>query len=122
MRYKRDEAFRFQFREPLNGVLTFQLANELEFKKEVKIMDISPNGLKLLGPSNIPVNEESEKKVSFIINDKEIEISGVLVWNRHMGENSLYGFQGNDDQSTKQMIVTSLKEYSKKVYRELKRR
>ncbi|QED47340.1 PilZ domain-containing protein [Cytobacillus dafuensis] len=126
MRYKREEAFRFQFREPLNGSLKIISINgqrENFFSDSIEIMDVSPNGLKFKTPLNLSIDDNKYfLEVTFIIEGRNIRLLGVPAWKKTEGSFFAYGFNGIKDEYTKQEIIHALKEYSKRVYDEQKNR
>ncbi|MBS4189020.1 hypothetical protein KHA94_02165 [Bacillus sp. FJAT-49705] len=126
MRYKREEAFRFQFREPLTGSLKIISINgkrEDFYSDSIEIMDVSPNGLKFNTPLNLSINDNKYfLEVTFIIEGRTIRVLGVPAWKKTEGSIFAYGFNGIKDEKTNQEIIQALKEYSKKVYNEQKNR
>lgn len=117
MRYKRDEAFRFQFRSPICG---FVLNPHDEQSEAIAILipDMSPNGLKIHSETTLPPYDLYE--VHFTLNDQRIRILGKIAWEKQIGRIYTYGLQGLNDKETMRAIVEGLKVYSKKAYQELK--
>ncbi|CAM3482358.1 PilZ domain-containing protein [Cytobacillus oceanisediminis] len=124
MRYKREEAFRFQFRTPLEA--TVKIIHLNRKKQETPsfpaaIMDISPNGTKFKSPMDIAIDENQYlMEISFNLDEKSIRMLGEPVWKKSVGSHSIYGFNGLEDEQTRCEIIQALKEYSKKLYHDLK--
>ena len=72
MRYKRQEAFRFQFEETIDAEFTFTKvdSNSSSKKGKASIHDISPNGLRFHSAFDLPANDERFLfNLEFTIND-----------------------------------------------------
>ncbi|MFT8320916.1 MAG: PilZ domain-containing protein [Bacillus sp. (in: firmicutes)] len=116
MKYKRDEAFRYQFKEPIEATFTFQTGNTNRMSKMGKatIIDLSPNGLKFTSELDLPVdNKELLFFFRFILNKKEFSIPGNIIWKKQRHNYFQYGYEGKNDEETKKRIIEVLKEYSK---------
>ncbi|MFO1445704.1 hypothetical protein KDN24_21400 [Bacillus sp. Bva_UNVM-123] len=121
MRYKREEAFRFQFQKPIQGmikVLKENGANVDTPETPIDIMDISPNGLRFKSSLNLAIHEKSYLlEISLEIDNRNLHILGQPIWKKTMGVDFFYGFEGMDNKGTKQEIIETLKDYSKKIKR-----
>jgi hypothetical protein len=124
MRYKREEAFRFQFRTPLEAEVKIIHMNGKKQETPsfpAAIMDISPNGTKFKSPMDISVDENQYlMEISFNLDAKSIRMLGEPIWKKSVGSQSIYGFNGLEDEQTRSEIIHTLKEYSKKLYYNLK--
>ncbi len=125
MRYKREEAFRFQFQKPLQGsikVIKENGANVDSISSPIDIIDVSPNGLKFISPLNLAVPENKYLlEITFNLENRYLHILGEPVWKKTNGSDFTYGFNGLANDSTKQEIIETLKDYSKRIYLEAKR-
>ncbi|MGP7818928.1 PilZ domain-containing protein [Niallia sp. 01092] len=116
MRYKRDEPFRFQFKEPIEATFTFHTTDNTSLSKpgNAEIIDLSPNGLKFISELDLPVNNEHLLFCfTFKLNNKEFIIPGNIIWKKPRLNQFLYGYEGKNDEGTKKRIVEMLKEYVK---------
>lgn len=118
MRYKREEAFRFQFRKPLQATVKIL---EIDGKKvnnsaeTVEIMDVSPHGLRFKTVLNLSVPARHYLlEILFTIEDRTIQIIGHPVWKKTEGSAFSYGLNGIEDDNTKKEMIQALKDYAKK--------
>ncbi|SHT47199.1 Uncharacterised protein [Mycobacteroides abscessus subsp. abscessus] len=122
--YKRQEAFRFQFQQPIHG--TFKIVSINGKQGDAKsaiayIVDISPNGIKFRSPINLPIDQNDFLlEISFLLAERFINVLGKPKWKKTEGKMWVYGFTGLDDKETKKEIVNVLKIYTKKVHNESK--
>ncbi|MBM7647317.1 hypothetical protein JOC78_000238 [Bacillus ectoiniformans] len=121
MYYKRHEAFRYAFQEPVEASLEiYQKADQSLVcidSSTADILDLSPNGLKMVSDLDIDRAEDPLVRIRFLLSEATIEINGHINWKKKMGSKFEYGFSGNDDDQTKQLIVNELKMYTKKQLR-----
>ncbi|MEH7344034.1 PilZ domain-containing protein [Bacillus sp. JJ1532] len=126
MRYKREEAFRFQFRTPLEASVKIIKENGSYVAANVEtaeIMDVSPHGVKFKTPLNLLIPENQYLiEVIFVIEGKMIHQLGHPVWKKVEGKNFSYGFNAVEDERTKKEIIQALKDFSRKVIMELKQK
>lgn len=118
MLYKRDESFRFTFGAPIKGSFKIARINGKAGSSNeglAYIMDLSPNGMKLSSPLDIPIEEKHFLfEVSFILNNKTILMIAEPKWKKRLSPNSYtYGLVGLDNEETKKEIIEELKEYAK---------
>jgi hypothetical protein len=122
--YKRQEAFRFQFKQPIPGTFKIIRVNGMQGDDKsaiAYIVDISPNGLKFKSPINLPIEQNNFLlEVSFILADRLICILGKPKWKKAEGKMAVYGFTGLDDKETQKEIINVLKIYTKMIYNETK--
>lgn len=125
MRFKREEAFRFQFQKPLHGsikVIKENGANVDSISNSIDILDVSPNGIKFVSPINLAIREKQYLlEITFELENRYLHILGEAVWKKENGSNFTYGFIGMDNKSTKQEVIDTLKHYSKRIFLETKR-
>jgi hypothetical protein len=118
VRYKRDEAFRFLFGEPIP---TFFSITEVKGKPvvtpegEAKVIDLSPNGMKLNSSLDIPVSAQDQVKVlvRFSLNENEYRILSDVVWRKTDGNSFFYGIHFNVDQSVTEELIEEIKVFSR---------
>jgi hypothetical protein len=122
VRYKRDEAFRFLFGEPISAF--FSIA-EVKGKSVVtpegkaKVIDLSPNGMRLNSSLDIPVSSQDQVKIQirFSLNDSEYRIVGDIVWRKKDFDSFFYGIHFKVDQSVKEELIEELKAFSRVISR-----
>lgn len=124
MIYKRQEAFRFQFKQPIHG--SFRIISINGVQGDIQsaiayIVDISPNGIKFRSPINLPIEQNDFLlEISFLLADRLIRVIGKPKWKRIEDEICVYGFTGLDDKETKEEIINALKIHTKTIYNESK--
>lgn len=113
MHYKRDEAFRFPFNEPIPAEFSIYLKNSDRpgtGTGDSKLLDISPGGTRMETSYNIPVKrEEVAIRLRFNLFQQPIETDGVIVWKEAVGNGWMYGIDFDENESVAQTIVNDLK-------------
>ncbi|OQM45887.1 hypothetical protein B6A27_09560 [Anoxybacillus sp. UARK-01] len=115
MRFKRNEAFRYQFGQPLLG--TFRIAyidgKEMDSEKgAVEIYDISPKGMKIRTVFDIPPRPRDVCiQVTFILNDVEFNLLGIIVWQKRDFRGYFYGLQLHLSHEQEEIMIRELKRY-----------
>ena len=113
MHYKRDEAFRFPFEEPVAAEFSIYLTNSDlpgTGTGDSKLLDLSPGGARMLASYDIPVNrEEVAVRIRFNLFQDPIETEGVIVWKEATGDDWMYGIDFHEDALIAENIVTDLK-------------
>jgi hypothetical protein len=115
MRFKRQEAFRYEFGQPIPCSFRIVRIGEKEVesdKGKAEIYDISPKGMKIGTSLNIPL----EKKViilevSFTLNKTELIFHGRLVWQRRFANDYFYGVNLILSLSEETKLINELKQY-----------
>ncbi|WP_400246953.1 PilZ domain-containing protein [Niallia sp. JL1B1071] len=115
MRYKRNEAFRYQLNDSLDAVFTLKVDEDtLSSKGHALIYNISPNGLRFRTEYDLPVGDSRLLlQLQFILNGTEISMPGQITWKKKLGNLFEYGFEGTGDNESKQKIINGLKELSR---------
>jgi hypothetical protein len=115
MRYKRNEAFRYQLNDSLDAIFTLKVEEDtLSSKGHALIYNISPNGLRFRTEYNLPVGDSRLLlQLLFILNENEISMPGHITWKKKIGSLFEYGFEGTEDNEAKQKIINGLKELSR---------
>ncbi|WP_106496113.1 PilZ domain-containing protein [Lentibacillus sp. Marseille-P4043] len=118
MRYKREEPFRYTFDEPISAL--FQIkeidGHSVETSEgEAKIIDISPEGVKLNSELNLPdtIDKSIHLSISFALNGNPFDFIGIIVWKKKVGTATNYGIDFLTDDSAKQALVEQIKLYAK---------
>ena len=119
MQYKRNEYFRYTFGEPSEA--SFRLImqkekEEAELSKKGKcyIVDISPNGARILSDLLMDIKQLKKIELSFVLDEKPITIIGDLIWSQKKASGYEYGVQLHGNQETEQLIIKELKARRKK--------
>lgn len=115
MRYKRNEAFRYQLNDSLDAIFTLKVEEDtLSSKGHALIYNISPNGLRFRTEYDLPVGDSRLLlQLQFILNGNEIIMPGHITWKKKIGSLFEYGFEGTEDNEAKQKIINGLKELSR---------
>ncbi|MCT2535251.1 PilZ domain-containing protein [Aquibacillus koreensis] len=114
MRYKREEAFRYSFKEP---ILALFYIKEIDGKKvkssegPASIMNISPEGAKIHSSFNMPMKTSSSTHLSitFELNGNYLTVDGTIVWKKENAKGFDYGIDLDIDDETKNTLVEHLK-------------
>ncbi|GGA77080.1 PilZ domain-containing protein [Ornithinibacillus halotolerans] len=114
MRYKRDEAFRFEFDEPIPITFTIDKINGIPVNTSEgagKMLDLSLGGMKIATTLSLPVNKENEIGISihFTIVQQLYSVQGKLVWKKVRDSENLYGIQFLANSSVQKAILRDLK-------------
>ncbi|RIW30157.1 PilZ domain-containing protein [Bacillus salacetis] len=116
--FKRDESFRYTFKDPYPGKfqLMIQKENEIVSSKEghLYVLDLSPKGMKFKTEFNLPVDRfDIDMEIHLKMNGHELAVAGHPIWRRPSGTGFMYGFQSIEDSETEQEIIDSLKSFTK---------
>ena len=120
LRYQREEAFRYAFKDPLPAHFTIIELNGRPVSSsegEAKLIDLSPSGMKLATSLHIPVsrNQEVKLKVRFSINDHEYTIISELVWEEPHIKEYYYGIHFQEDETLQKELISELKIYARQI-------
>lgn len=121
MRYKRKSFFRYTFEDPLPALFQINKIDGILVRTsegEAKIIDISPEGARLMSELNIPEtdNKSIELFISFELHGKELNFNGVIVWHKEKVTTNEYGIEFRTDEDEKAILVEQLKVHSKKSF------
>ncbi len=120
MQYKRNEYFRYTFGEPSEATFRIikQINNEsgIELSKKGKcyIVDVSPNGVRMLTDLSINIEQLKKIELNFVLDEQPITMIGDLVWSQKKIHGIEYGVRLNGDHDSEQLIVNELKTRRKK--------
>ncbi|MDG5471704.1 PilZ domain-containing protein [Jeotgalibacillus sp. ET6] len=120
MRYNRNEAFRFAFKEPLNARFSIYEVNGKAVETtegEIQLLDLSPSGSKVYSELNIPFKENNPVKIvmHFQLNEESYQFKGKIVWKKVWSDGFMYGVSFLINEDMQQEIVKQLKVYVKNV-------
>jgi hypothetical protein len=114
MRFRRQEAFRYQFGQPLS--CTFCIVHpdgKQEKAGNAHIHDISPHGMKLEIPMHIPVQNDDQKiEVTFTLNDVTFRFYGRIVWGKPFARTYYYGVRLLISDEQEEMLVREIKRHA----------
>lgn len=115
MRYKRNEAFRYQLNDSLDAIFTLKVDEDtLSSKGQAHIYNISPNGLRFRTEYDLPVGDTRLLlQLQFILNGYEICMPGQITWKKRLGSQFEYGYEGTGDKEAEQKIINGIKELSR---------
>ncbi|WP_419393484.1 PilZ domain-containing protein [Cytobacillus praedii] len=122
MRYKRDEGFRFSFGTPIPVFFTIDDMNNGSIagtsKGEAKLIDLSPNGMKLSLPLDIAISNQKDVKITakFKLSQLEHCIQGKVMWKKNTFNSNFYGIHFSMDEQEQEEMIRDLKEYAKSQY------
>lgn len=115
MRSQREESFRYTFREP--KIASFQIIRIDDLTVETssgdgKIIDISPEGIKLYSELSIPETDHKAIHLSiyFELNGEALNYTGVIAWKHALH----YGIDLFTDESDKSYLTKQLKIHARK--------
>ena len=120
MKYNRNEYFRYTFEEPCDA--TFRLIKqndssngvELSNKGICKIIDISPNGLKIFSELFISIDQLHHVELHFTLDTNPISMLGEFVWSHRKADGHEYGIKLVGDSESERMIIGELKNRRRK--------
>ncbi|GAE32545.1 PilZ domain-containing protein [Halalkalibacter hemicellulosilyticus] len=116
MRYKRDESFRYEFKQPLDGTFTILTEGETSKPASIHILDVSPGGIKFTTKLDLPIEEKGYRlKVEMVLSDEQIEIVGTIVWKKPSHGQFVYGFEAEEDEELEKYLIHLLKRYIKTI-------
>ncbi|RAK18863.1 PilZ domain-containing protein [Anoxybacillus vitaminiphilus] len=121
MRFKRQEAFRYEFGQPLP--CTFRIVQVGEKKVETdkgkaEIHDISPKGMKIGTPLNIPLDKKIIIiEITFTLSELELTVLGKLVWQRKFANDYFYGVNLILSHKEERQLIDELKKYAANYYK-----
>jgi len=115
MLYKRNEYFRYTFGEPCDA--TFRLiknanaTSEMEMSKKgtCKIIDISPNGLRIYTQFQISIDQLKQVEMQFVLDESPIQIIGEFVWTKRKNDAFEYGIKLMGNHEIENLITEELK-------------
>lgn len=116
MRFKRQEAFRYQFGQPL--ACTFRIVRigdeDTESDKgTAEIYDISPRGMRIRTSLDIPPHpKDVHVQIVFTLNDAEFAVLGTFVWQKRFANVYDYGLKLDISYEQEEMLIREIKRYA----------
>ncbi|ENH96215.1 hypothetical protein J416_11947 [Gracilibacillus halophilus YIM-C55.5] len=117
--YKRDEAFRFAFDEPISTSFAIKQVGEQMVsipEGEGEIVNLSPNGLQFR--TSLEITLISDQPVfstfRFLLNDQEHYLQGEIVWKKHFADQYYYGVSFDHDEHEQKQIIEAIKQLREK--------
>lgn len=113
MHYKRGEAFRFAFSEPVPAEFSIHLKNSDQpgtGTGDAELLDISPGGTRMRTSYDIPINRDAlAVRLRFFLYQQPISTDGVIVWKEAAEGRWTYGVDFEEDPAVTGRIVADLK-------------
>src|SRR4051794_39145247 len=110
MYHKRNEPFRYSFGKPIAAIIETVIKEEQALvsngKWEAAILDISPNGMKIVSSADIEPSEDLQIRTSFMLNKTHIEINGKISWKKALGMDFEYGILENTPAEIKALLIS----------------
>ena len=114
---RRKEPFRYVFDEPVSAEFKISKVNDnivMSRSGDIKIVDISFSGMKIVTPLNIQViGNKIEAGLRFHLNMTPFEVKGILLWQQSDIGRFFYGMKLFDDSYFKNQLMNELKTYSR---------
>lgn len=114
MKYNRLESFRHILQEPVKA--EFRLCmdgkeqGKLSSKVDCLILEMSPSGLRLSTPLNLPAeNYLIRMELMFVLFSKPIRTIGEVKWKKTGNGSYVYGIDLEEDEAVEEMIISELK-------------
>ena len=119
MRFKRDEGFRFSFGTPITAFFTIDEMNGNRIgisNGEARLIDLSPNGMKLSIPFDIPISYQEDIKITvrFKLSQVEHKIQGKIIWKQKAFDSYFYGIHFDINEVEQKEMINDLKYFAKK--------
>ncbi|MFB4169511.1 PilZ domain-containing protein [Virgibacillus sp. JSM 102003] len=112
MYYKRNEAYRFVFNQPIEGKMTKREENST-VTANVHILDVSNEGAKINCKNVIDLKRDTKINLSFILESHTFHASGKIIWTKNFHHSSEVGLHLNTDNEYKDNMIKELKKIAK---------
>lgn len=113
MTFRRNESFRFVFHEPIDAEFTLHMNGKQvsENKYNCKILDISPNGMKIYTEAKFDKTllRKLQFEVQFVLNISSISAIGNVVWSKPFSTGKEYGLYFKNQPDVADTIMSELK-------------
>ncbi|SHM89020.1 PilZ domain-containing protein [Gracilibacillus kekensis] len=107
MHYKRNEAFRYQFKEKITAEITIDRLYTIE----IILIDVSPKGMRFSSTKKIPI--DSNICIEYKIVHEKLQINGFIVWQIDYGTFYQYGASLEDNKIYQKQLINELKKLAK---------
>lgn len=119
MRFKRDEGFGFSFGTPIPAFFTIDEMNGNRMggpEGEARLIDLSPNGMKLNIQLDIPTFYQDDVKISvrFKLSQTEHKVQGKIIWKQKAFDSYFYGIHFNINEVEQNDMIKDIKYFAKK--------
>ena len=122
MIFKRQEGFRFKFKEPIQITFAIYENGKVNHGQTAMadLLDISPRGLKMFTEVDLGINPPP-LDIHFVLDTQEVRAYGEVIWSRPFGNGKQYGIYINNQAPVEDLIVEELKLRRKKEAAEAKK-
>lgn len=107
MHYKRDEPFRYQFKQPIQAQIDTPTAGV----GSCKIINVSPSGMKIR--TNLQLSLSENTYIQYSILDEFFQVNGNVVWTMDYGDYNEYGLSLQSSDDYKNSLVETLKKLAR---------
>jgi hypothetical protein len=112
MRYKRDEGFRYEFGKPLKAEITLVAELDIEIMLEGDLVDISPEGAKVITEVDIP-DRITDIDFSFEMNGSRYQLESKIVWKKQLGNHFTYGLNHSINEELQRELIEEIKVHAR---------
>jgi len=122
MIFKRQEGFRFKFKEPIQITFAIYENGKVNHGQTAMadLLDISPRGLKMFTEVDLGINPPP-LDIHFVLDTQEVRAYGEVIWSRPFGSGKQYGIYFNNQGPVEDLIIEELKLRRKKEAAEAKK-
>ncbi len=118
MIYRREDAFRYEFEEPLDAnfkVVKIDSKSVDSSEGELLIIDVSPGGMKIAAELEFPDPKKTkiQLEIEFILKENTLVLHGEIVWKAIFSSSYEYGIDFTTPESERQQLIDDLKDYAK---------
>lgn len=118
MLFKRDEAFRYSFAEPLPVHFQIVMVDDhavTSTEGDAIMLDLSLEGAKLSTELDLHKRDHEFIRLGlfFTLYGKNFDLLGDVVWEKHLGRQKQYGIHLLVDDEEKQRLLIALKQFVK---------
>lgn len=111
--YKRQEGFRFVFKQPIRGTFAIQRINNQRIESNegsIEILDMSLGGMKFTSFLDLPLDQRVLLLVKFQIEEEKFSVTGKIMWKKaKMEKGYFYGFEMDKDSYSEDLLLEQLK-------------
>ncbi|ASI35602.1 MULTISPECIES: PilZ domain-containing protein [unclassified Exiguobacterium] len=115
MKIKRNEPFRYTFKEPITGEFYLVKDGRRTPAGLMHIHNISPSGIAITTPLKLPLQKTTTIIVEFslLANTEPLKIEGQLLHEKWIGTERLYGLHLHTTKQDRESIVQAVKHIAK---------